>query len=55
MASFDYAGVCCPPSNYDADAAAPVEKLVVSILEQPANWERFIRAGFMRLSLQPEM
>jgi hypothetical protein len=55
MASFDYAGVFCPSSNFDADAAAPVEKLVISILEQPVNSERFMRAGFMRLSLRPKM
>jgi hypothetical protein len=47
--------VFCPPSNCKAATASAVEKLVVSILEQPAQWERFMAAVFLRLGLPPNM
>jgi hypothetical protein len=47
--------VFCPLSNCKAATASPVEKLVVSILEPPAQWERFMAAVFLRLGLPPDM
>jgi hypothetical protein len=55
MATFVYPVVFCLPSNFHPATAAPVEKLGVSVLEQPAQWERFIEAGLLRLRLPPQM
>ncbi len=55
MAPYVIPGMFVLPSNYNTDVAASVEKLVMSILEQAAQWERFLKAGFLRLRVPLEI